>query len=437
VAVNVFSLATPAITNVNRLCNFAKPVQIQVSPVGGLFGGLNTTAVSSKGVFNPANAIIGNNIINYSITSGPCVAYGQTTIVIEKFVSAEFVKMPYSPYGAFCQGISEPFNLNQFVANPGGQWFSNGGGIVNGSQFDPAKATVGLNANIITYSTASYPTATLCPDTRTIAITVGNIPTVTAIASVLNNCAPVQVKFNVVGADKGSAIWTFGDGAETSQEFIASHVYNNPGSYTAALSYFSELGCPAAPVSANPAFFVNEKPVPDFNMPDEVLISDSKVQFTNLTASVNNNRYRWKFEGLYEDNNINPEVTFPKAGRYAITLVAENPNGCKAEVTKSLEVKNDFNIFIPSSFSPNFDGLNDVFAPVFSAYGLDFKNFEMEIFDRWGHSLFKSKDPNKGWDGTVNNKGEPLKEEVYVYKIKYKDLEGNLYNKIGHVSLLK
>jgi gliding motility-associated-like protein len=81
--------------------------------------------------------------------------------------------------------------------------------------------------------------------------------------------------------------------------------------------------------------------------------------------------------------------------------------------------------------------LNDDFKPVFTEYGLDLKSYEMEIFDRWGHTLFHTKDIAKGWDGSVQNKGEPLKEEVYIYRIKYKDTEGNAYTKTGHLSLLR
>ena len=83
------------------------------------------------------------------------------------------------------------------------------------------------------------------------------------------------------------------------------------------------------------------------------------------------------------------------------------------------------------------DGLNDVFIPVFTAFGLDTKSYEMEVFDRWGHSLFRTKDITKGWDGKNANKEESLKEEVYIYHIKYKDLEGNAYDKMGHLSLVK
>ncbi|MBL7933515.1 MAG: gliding motility-associated C-terminal domain-containing protein, partial [Bacteroidia bacterium] len=65
------------------------------------------------------------------------------------------------------------------------------------------------------------------------------------------------------------------------------------------------------------------------------------------------------------------------------------------------------------------------------------KAFEMEIFDRWGHSIYRTKDLAKGWDGSTQNKGEPLKEGTYVYRIKYKDMDGNSYEKMGNIALLK
>jgi gliding motility-associated-like protein len=61
----------------------------------------------------------------------------------------------------------------------------------------------------------------------------------------------------------------------------------------------------------------------------------------------------------------------------------------------------------------------------------------MEIFDRWGHSLYRTKDVTKGWDGSVQNKGESAKEDAYNYRIRYKDLDGNAQEKMGAVLLLK
>jgi gliding motility-associated-like protein len=57
------------------------------------------------------------------------------------------------------------------------------------------------------------------------------------------------------------------------------------------------------------------------------------------------------------------------------------------------------------------------------------------MYDRWGHLLFATSEINKGWDGKV--KGEVCKEDVYVYKIRFCDVEKVAYTKIGHVTLLK
>jgi gliding motility-associated-like protein len=122
---------------------------------------------------------------------------------------------------------------------------------------------------------------------------------------------------------------------------------------------------------------------------------------------------------------------------YKVTLKATTIDGCKDELSKTLVVKNNFNLFIPNSFTPNSDGKNDVFIPIFSNFGVDTKQYDLEIFDRWGSSIFRSTDIYKGWDGTNKNSDEPIKEGLYIYKIKYKALDGIFYNTMGHLTLLK
>ncbi|MCC6372215.1 MAG: gliding motility-associated C-terminal domain-containing protein, partial [Bacteroidia bacterium] len=352
-------------------------------------------------------------------------------VTIEKFVSAGFTGFPKSVY---CQTIDNPINLNTFATNPGGTW--TGAGVSAGSSmFDPNQVAVGTNS--VFYKTHSMPTPSLCPDEKVLTLNVAKPTEVSPRTNPAVACVPFEAILNIPGVDDGFATWIFGDGSDSKQELTTSHVYTSPGHYTATLVYVNKAGCPSTPVIAA-TYTVNELPTPDFVVPEEVFISDPLVQFTNLTPSINSNKYYWRVEGVQKSNEVNPSLPFTEIGRYHVTLLAENPNTtCKAEITKPLDVKNDFNVFIPSSFSPNFDGLNDLFVPVFSAYGLDAKSYEMEVFDRWGHSVFRTKEVAKGWDGSVFNKGEPLKEDVYVYKLKYKDLDGNLYNKIGHISLIK
>lgn len=271
-----------------------------------------------------------------------------------------------------------------------------------------------------------------------IRIEVREVVKMTAVANLPAGCSPHEVIFNTPNASAGVGTWNFGDGSEPVEGLsFVTHVFTQPGTYNIQFDYTDDIGCKSLPSSPAP-IVVYEKPKADFSVPDEIFISDPQIQITNLTSPLTSNSYMWKIENNvlpFTEVNLNHE--FPKVGKYKITLTATSANGCKDDITKSVEVKNNFNIFIPNSFSPNFDGLNDFFAPKFTNYGLDLSSFEMEIFDRWGHSLYRTKDAAKGWDGSVQNKGEPLKEEVYIYRIKYKDLDGNAYNKMGHLSLVK
>jgi gliding motility-associated-like protein len=427
-SVNVYSLAVPVLSKIGPFCNMNGNVQIPVTPLGGVFSGVNTNAVNSQGIFSPAQANIGDNYINYSVTAGPCTAFGQTTISIEAFVSADF-----SSYaGPYCRNDA-PINLNSIVQNPGGTW--SGPGQVNGL-FTPANANIGNN-NVLTYYTNSMPTPSLCPDSSAVRIQINEIPSASIVSNLEKGCLPLEVLFNTPSANNGTGTWNFGDGTDIQTGLNVTHMYTTPGSFTVSFSYQDEIGCKTQTVLPAP---INTFPVPHAGFsynPDEITIANPEVQFTNSSTILGGNTYQWQIHNMYQLNDVNPKVVFPSAGDYHITLTAVTPDGCKDQVTKVINVKNDYGIYIPSSFTPNFDGLNDIFSPVFSPYGLDLKVYDMEIFDRWGHSLFRTKDPTVGWNGFAKGTEEPLKQDVYIYKVRYKDTEGKIYNKTGHVSLLR
>ena len=430
ISVNVYSLAVPVLTPVDAICNTAMPFKIQVSPVGGLFGGPDANIVSVGGQFNPGAAIIGNNVVNYSITSGPCVAYAQTVIKVEKFVSAGLAKN----VGPFCES-EEAVNLNSYVLNQGGKWFQASGetGLSGANMFHPRLAMLDKN-NHLTYRTSSLPSG-LCPDERTIVVDVRKMPSVPIFAEPESECAPVVVNFHTGSVNSGDGVWTIGDGSQAIKGLSGSHVFKTPGTYTLQFNYADDLGCKALPVISR-EIKVNALPKADFTAPEEIYITDAAVQLNNISTVLENNRYRWEIQGLSSQyTDVHPIITLPEIGKYHVTLSATSAHGCKDQVTKIITVKNNFNMFIPNSFSPNFDGLNDVFVPVYSKEGIDVRSYEMEIFNRWGDLLFKTKDISKGWEGL--SKGEPMKQDVYVYKIRYKDADGQSYEKIGNVSLLK
>ncbi|MCX7696756.1 MAG: gliding motility-associated C-terminal domain-containing protein [Bacteroidales bacterium] len=94
--------------------------------------------------------------------------------------------------------------------------------------------------------------------------------------------------------------------------------------------------------------------------------------------------------------------------------------------------KEETSIFIPNSFSPNGDGVNDIFAPVMVG---NFRDVQMYIFDRWGQMIFYSNDVSQGWDGTF--RGEKVMEDVYVLKIQYRDPSGNTKMIIEKIILIR
>jgi len=94
-------------------------------------------------------------------------------------------------------------------------------------------------------------------------------------------------------------------------------------------------------------------------------------------------------------------------------------------------------IYVPNTFTPNGDGLNDEFIPV----GKNIATMQLLIFDRWGTLLFESNDPNMGWDGTYRN--EVVKNDMYMWRLVYRffdDEMGRLSPEkelMGHIQVLR
>lgn len=94
-------------------------------------------------------------------------------------------------------------------------------------------------------------------------------------------------------------------------------------------------------------------------------------------------------------------------------------------------------IFIPNTFTPNGDGVNDVFIPI----GKSIAQLHMVVHDRWGELLYETDDMSMGWDGTY--RGEPVKNDMYVWRIEYKfytDQDGTLgveQTQMGHIQVLR
>lgn len=141
-----------------------------------------------------------------------------------------------------------------------------------------------------------------------------------------------------------------------------------------------------------------------------------QISFVELAVQMFNNSknataYQWNFGDGNSSILPNPKHIYASPGTYMITLIASNEYGCQDTISRTINVRRDFLIYIPNSFTPNGDGVNDVFKV--HAEGIE--GYHMQIFNRWGQMVFESFDVNNSWDGSFQNQQAP--QGLYLYKI--------------------
>lgn len=117
---------------------------------------------------------------------------------------------------------------------------------------------------------------------------------------------------------------------------------------------------------------------------------------------------------------------------YRIKAIQSNSSG-QDTFSWSNEVCFDFDpvVWIPNAFSVNGDGLNDDFRVTIGSI----KSIEISVFNRWGELLYRSNDPNEGWDGTYKN--ENCQMDVYMYLVKFTGFDDKLYTQSGTLHLIR
>ncbi|MCB0704130.1 MAG: gliding motility-associated C-terminal domain-containing protein [Saprospiraceae bacterium] len=144
--------------------------------------------------------------------------------------------------------------------------------------------------------------------------------------------------------------------------------------------------------------------------------------------------YQWVPVGSLSDPNIfNPIATPSTTTTY--NLVITNADGCRnfaeVRVVVIVPICDHPNIFVPTGFSPNNDGHNDVYQ----VRGNYIDDFHLLIYDRWGEKVFESSDPNIGWDGTY--KGKKLGPDVFAYYVELTCLGGDTFIDKGNLTLIR
>jgi len=186
---------------------------------------------------------------------------------------------------------------------------------------------------------------------------------------------------------------------------------------------------------------VKTLPLPSVSLiADTTISSGSSVELAPNSVASSLLTYRWTpAEGLSCTDCINPVATPTESTTYQLAI--ENQLGCTQSASVSVEVvKNEFaarRVSIPNAFSPNGDGMNDVFFPV-AQPGVECQ--KLEIFNRWGELIFRQVNfpPNEeeyGWSGL--HQGRKLNAGTYTYQLVAEDQEGKQQTYSGRIHLIR
>ena len=158
------------------------------------------------------------------------------------------------------------------------------------------------------------------------------------------------------------------------------------------------------------------------------------ILFENMSSNATD--FYWDFGDGSKSENVIPNMhTYKDIGEFNSKLVVTNNYGCKDSVEMKINVKSDPIIYIPNSFTPNDDYINDVFR----AYGYEenIKNFQMLIYDRWGNITFQTDNFQVAWEGNNQKSGKVLASGIYVYLMTIVDIYNKKYQYFGNVNLIR
>lgn len=221
--------------------------------------------------------------------------------------------------------------------------------------------------------------------------------------------------------------WSFGDGGN-SDLGSPYYTYTQPGTYTITLAAANPASCNQYD-TATWVITVNPSPVAAFDYEPFIPIPNTPVKFTNHSKDAV--YYNWSFGDGSGSNEEHPEHMYKRTGSYIACLVALNAGGCMDTVCKRVDADIYPVIDVPTGFSPNGDGVNDILY----VRGAGVERMNFKVFNRWGELLFETNSMDIGWDGTY--KGNPQEMEAYAWTLSATFIDGSTANKSGNVTLLR
>jgi large repetitive protein len=409
IQVQVDSIPSAAIVSAGPFCQNGGNQTLQARHnAGGLFGGGSYT--SPDGVFDPSKAALGLRTVTYSFTDARGCT-GTDSIGVQVILVPDARISPITP---LC-GNASPINLRPVEA---GGVFSGGTYIRADGFLNPALALPGKN--MVYYRLTN---GLNCSNTDSLEIEILAVPEFDWRIDPGRGCEPLRMGLNTRAYD--SLSWTMNDTLVSGQPVWNPLMWR--GNHRLKLQVFNANGCKQ---ERDTLLRVHPKPAADFSFaPGKVYMSNPSVQFTDNSSGAIQD-WAWDFGDGSTAASRNPFKTYNKSDTFTIRLIVRTAENCSDTAFGILEVNDDFMVYIPDAFTPNGDGVNEVFKV--TGEGID--HIHCQIYTRWGEKVFDDV-RFSSWDGKY--KGVNVPSGVYVYTMTLTDLKGYRYYRSGNITLLR
>ena len=248
--------------------------------------------------------------------------------------------------------------------------------------------------------------------------------------SASNLCAGSEAVFTDASTSGNSSIigwnWTFPGGVTASGPQVG-FTFPTAGQYAVTLTLYADNGCTA---SLTQVFDVLAAPSAGFTIEGEPFTGEEFIVTDNSFGATG-----WWYDFGDGQGSLDAEPThvFTEAGQYIVVQTVSNAAGCtdSDSVLVSIETKDILPPRLPNAFSPNGDGVNDVFY----VRGGPFETIDLKVYNGWGELIFETTDPEFGWDGTRD--GTPAINGVYVYTVQATSTDGREHDRTGKITLIR
>ncbi|TXC78615.1 gliding motility-associated C-terminal domain-containing protein [Luteibaculum oceani] len=233
------------------------------------------------------------------------------------------------------------------------------------------------------------------------------------------SCTPLITQLRIISdlSNQQSNSWEIGGGLVFDNEDVLYINLQQPGSYDVRLTQTTTKGCSAS-IMKQSYLQVDPYPIAGFEIKGDPTVINPEVRILDKSQGAE----KWDYlldHSEHLSSLRQPIIQFNSqdTGRYYISqIVYSGVENCSGTLTHWVYVRDEVLVSIPNAFTPNGDGANEEFKPVYN--GLEGRAVHFSIYNRWGEEIFRTQDPDRGWNGTYLGELVPIGAYTFMVRIK-------------------